>query len=60
MPANRSPTVWRARWMSVPHSNSTQIVENPTGSDWDLSDWRRTYETLLRLYRKHCAEVAAS
>lgn len=30
-----------------------QIVENPTGSAWDLSDWRRTYETLLRLHREH-------
>ena len=36
------------------------IVENPTGSAWDLSDWRRTCEPLLRLYREHCAEVSAS
>lgn len=50
------------RELGMPPSDDPywQIVENPTGSDWDLSDWRRTYETLLRLYRKHCAEVAAS
>ena len=26
----RSVTVWRARWMSVPHSNSTHTTEVPT------------------------------
>jgi hypothetical protein len=50
------------RELGLPPSDEPhwQIVENPTGSAWDLSDWRRTYETLLRLHREHCAEVSAA
>ena len=41
---NRSETIWRARYMSVPQSNSTQTTDNPMAVD---ERTRRTPEAPL-------------